>query len=198
MLREQIDLDGIPVHVADTAGIRETEDRIEAEGVRRARQALQSADIVLLVEDADDAQGDTGSLRAEVPEGAVLLHVFNKIDRLDSGRRAGLQAGTGPACVFLSARTGEGMDRLRQRIREAVGAGEPVTGSFSARQRHVDALERCGAHLKAGNRVMVERAAGELLAEELRLAQQALGELTGERLPDDLLGEIFASFCIGK
>ena len=198
VLREQIDLDGIPVHVADTAGIRETEDRIEAEGVRRARQALQSADIVLLVEDVDDPAEDAGGLRAEVPPGATLLHVLNKIDRLERGRREALEAGAEPGTVCLSARTGEGMDRLRQRIRESVGAGETVAGSFSARQRHVDALVRCGGHVSAGRQVMAESAAGELLAEELKLAQQALAELTGERLPDDLLGEIFASFCIGK
>ena len=90
------------------------------------------------------------------------------------------------------------MDGLRSRIREAVGATDQVEGSFSARQRHIDALKRAGSHLAAGGQAMETSQAGELLAEELRLAQQALGEITGEMLPDDLLGEIFSSFCIGK
>jgi tRNA modification GTPase len=104
--------------------------------------------------------------------------------------------------VWISAKTGVGLDVLRQRIGELVGADGGVdgrlAGCFSARQRHIDALRRADGHLEAGRRVMMETQAGELLAEELRLAQQALGELTGELLPDDLLGAIFSSFCIGK
>jgi tRNA modification GTPase len=202
VLRETIDLDGIPVHVADTAGIRETEDVIEAEGVRRARLALQTADIVLLVEDVAATPGvAAGPSAIELPEGARSLRVANKIDLLPPGELARQKAAAGPHQLWISAATGAGLDELRRSIREAVGAGDrpaQATGSFSARQRHVDALRRAGRHLEAGRRVMAESQAGELLAEELRLAQQALGELTGEMLPDDLLGEIFASFCIGK
>jgi tRNA modification GTPase len=202
VLRETIDLDGIPVHLADTAGIRDTEDRVEAEGVRRARQALLTADIVLWVVDATtrpDLPAEPSFL-AELPAGCQCLRVVNKIDLLANGEQApGLHDGDAES-VWISARSGAGLDSLRQRIRELAGAGGGAggAGSFSARQRHVDALRRAGAHIDAGRTVMQAQAAGELLAEELRLAQQALGELTGEMLPDDLLGEIFASFCIGK
>jgi tRNA modification GTPase len=192
VLREQVDLDGIPVHVADTAGIRETDDVIEAEGVRRARAALEGADIVLLVEDASRPDEEHRELHGELPPHATVIRVANKVDLLAPGAAA--EDGRVP----ISARTGQGLDCLRTRIREAVGATERPEGSFSARQRHVDALKRAGAHLAAGRREMEETASGELLAEELRLAQAALGEITGEMLPDDLLGEIFSSFCIGK
>jgi tRNA modification GTPase len=204
VLRETIDLDGIPVHVADTAGIRETQDLIEAEGVRRARLALQTADIVLLVEDVGAAAAGapgTGAAAIELPAQACCLRVANKIDLLAPAELERMMAAE-PDRVWISAKSGQGMDGLRRKLREAVGAVEATgglaAGSFSARQRHVDALKRAGRHLDAGRQVMVTSQAGELLAEELRLAQQALGELTGEMLPDDLLGEIFASFCIGK
>ena len=201
VLRETIDLDGIPVHVADTAVIRETEDRIEAEGVRRARQALETADVVLWLEDAVVLSGQAAAAEPPfaLPAGALCLRVANKIDLLGLDELQRLQAG-GPERQWISALSGDGLEALRRRIREAVGASgaAPATGTFSARQRHVDALRRAGGHVDAGLAVMQETGAGELLAEELRLAQQALGELTGELLPDDLLGEIFSSFCIGK
>jgi tRNA modification GTPase len=193
VLREQIDLDGIPVHVADTAGIRDTSDRIEAEGVRRARQALESADIVLLVEDASDPGADAAGLAAEVPANAQLIRARNKIDLLP-----GNHSPQGPGTVLISAKTGQGMDDLRSLIRQAVGASDHAEGSFSARQRHVDALKSARAHVDRGLVEMTRSGSGELLAEELRLAQTALGEITGEMLPDDLLGKIFSSFCIGK
>lgn len=194
VLREQIDLDGIPVHVADTAGIRETSDVIEAEGVRRARQTLESADIVLVVMDSTINNTWDESLVSEIPEGVKSIAVFNKVDLIPAKPAAEVDENT----VWLSAKTGQGMDELRNRIREAVGAADQLEGSFSARQRHIDALKRTAKHLKGGTAAMVNLQAGELLAEELRLAQQALGEITGELLPDDLLGEIFSSFCIGK
>jgi tRNA modification GTPase len=203
VLRELIDLDGIPVHLADTAGIRETEDLIEAEGVRRARQALESSDLVLLVEDASDPDRLGLGPDIDLPKGLSCLRLANKADRVADERLKGLEQASGPDRLWISARTGYGIDRLRRTIRERVGAPGGLadgreSGSFSARQRHIDALRRADRHLETGQRVMTERQAGELLAEELRLAQQALGELTGELLPDDLLGEIFSSFCIGK
>jgi tRNA modification GTPase len=197
VLREQIDLDGIPVHVADTAGIRETLDVIEAEGVRRARQTLETADIVLLVEDVTAAGRTDADLAAEVPEHVHCIRVANKIDLLEPGERE--KSGSSERDeVRISVRTGQGIDGLRQRIRSAIGAADHAEGSFSARQRHVSALQRTSRHLTAGCGIMRDSQAGELLAEELRLAQQALGEITGEMLADDLLGEIFSSFCIGK
>ena len=198
VLREQIDLDGIPVHVADTAGIRETSDLIEAEGVRRARQALESADIVLLIKDVSNNADSEQDLSAELPPGVTTIVVGNKIDLLPEGGLQKFQDKDDTQQVWISTITGQGMDDLRSRIRDAVGVTDQVEGSFSARQRHIDALKRAGGHMAAGSRAMETSQAGELLAEELRLAQQALGEITGELLPDDLLGEIFSSFCIGK
>jgi tRNA modification GTPase len=202
VLREQIDLDGIPVHVADTAGIRETQDEIEAEGVRRALQALETADVVLLVEDVTQPAAATAVRGVELPPAVTCLRVANKIDLLAPGERTAKEREGGPDRILISARNGEGLEVLRRRIREIVGAGgtsEATSGgSFSARRRHIDALERARRHVARGVGVLVGAGAGELFAEELRLAQQALGEITGEMLADDLLGEIFSSFCIGK
>ena len=200
VLREQIDLDGIPVHVADTAGIRETRDEIEAEGVRRALQALETADIVLLLEDVTEDMAVAPGV--ELPPAVTCLRVGNKIDLLAPSELESRIGASGQDRLWISARTGQGLDRLRARIRETVGAaGGPegaAGGSFSARQRHVDALRRAARHVEAGVEVLTSASAAELFAEELRLAQQALGEITGEMLADDLLGEIFSSFCIGK
>jgi tRNA modification GTPase len=201
VLREWIDLDGIPVHVADTAGIRETSDRVEAEGVRRARAALASSDLALLVVDVTADVEAQLSLLDELPEPARTIVVFNKTDLLEPGcdmswsaeQTAGL-----PHRIYVSALTGAGLKALRGKIREILGATEQAEGGFSARQRHVDALQRTVKHLVAAEERLTRDHAGELLAEELRLAQQSLDEITGEKLPDDLLGAIFASFCIGK
>ncbi len=198
VLREQIEIDGILVHLADTAGIRDTEDRIEVEGVRRAREALESADIVLLVEDVVAEPDGQQSLVAELPPHVRYIRVGNKIDLLKPAERSRtLGASTAPD-VFISAKTRQGIDSLKARILEELGASDQAEGSFSGRRRHLDALNRAGLHLEAGSAAMKETMSGELLAEELRLAQDALGEITGEVLPDDLLGEIFSSFCIGK
>ncbi len=198
VLREQIEIEGIPVHLADTAGIRETTDRIEVEGVRRAREALESADIVLLVEDLSAQTSGQKDLVGELPAHVRYIRVGNKLDLLDlEERNKVLQAGTRPD-LLISAKTGQGTDELKTRILEELGAADQAEGSFSARTRHIDALKRTGLHLKAGSARMKESMSGELLAEELRLAQNTLGEITGDVLPDDLLGEIFSSFCIGK
>jgi tRNA modification GTPase len=198
VLREQIEIDGIPVHLADTAGIRETTDRIEVEGVRRAREALEAADIVLLIEDAIAMPGGQQDLAAELPSHVRYIRVGNKIDLLEpSDPDRSFPAAARPD-IWISAKTGQGIDDLKTRILEELGAADQAEGSFSARHRHIEALKRAGRHLEAGMARMEESMSGELLAEELRLAQNALGEITGEVLPEDLLGEIFASFCIGK
>ena len=198
VLREQIEIDGIPIHLADTAGIRETTDRIEVEGVRRAHEVLESADIVLLVEDASASQNGQQDLAAELPSHVRYLRVGNKIDLLGAADRGkAFQVAAGPD-IRISAKTGQGIDELKARILEELGAADQTEGSFSARRRHIEALKRAGLHLEAGKARMEENMSGELLAEELRLAQNTLGEITGEVLPDDLLAEIFASFCIGK
>jgi tRNA modification GTPase len=205
VLREWIDLDGIPVHVADTAGIRDTADVIEAEGVRRARQALSAADIVLLIVDVTADKDEQLELLRELPDPQRCILVYNKMDLLGQPYGGWPNPAQGPAQgqrypdgVALSAQTGEGLVTLKARIRQTLGATEQVEGGFSARQRHVDALQRAEHHLLEGELRLTKDQAGELLAEELRLAQRALGEITGELLPDDLLGVIFSSFCIGK
>ena len=170
------------VELIDTAGLRDNPDRIEAEGIRRAREALKSADAVLWIQDSSDP--DAGSLEAPLPDGVPTLVVRNKVDV--SGEGAGERNGA----VGLSA--------LRARLGELAGYKNLGEGAFTARQRHVDALERAAAHFEAGCEQLETQRAGELLAEELRLAQEALGEITGAVSADDLLGRIFSEFCIGK
>jgi tRNA modification GTPase len=210
VLREEIEIGGIPVHIADTAGIRETNDQIEEEGVRRARRVQVEADIVLLVVDGSMADDDPlGPF--EHPESRSDQKLIVAINKSDLPTRLGRRelknaAGALPhwesengncGLITLSARTGEGLDELRSTIIGAMGGEEQSSGAFSARQRHVDALKRVREHLEIAASHL-ENGHGELLAEELRLGQRALSEITGEVLPDDLLGTIFASFCIGK
>ncbi|NND43951.1 MAG: tRNA uridine-5-carboxymethylaminomethyl(34) synthesis GTPase MnmE [Xanthomonadales bacterium] len=190
VLRETISIDGLPVHIADTAGIRETSDRVEAEGVRRARRALEAADLVLVVQDTT-APG-TGNMIRDLPPESAVIRLWNKTDIAQPPSDAG-EGG-----LAISALTGNGLDALKSAIRGAVGCDAVEGGTFSARTRHLDALRRTGAHLAAAQKHLDGGATPELLAEELRLAQNALGEITGVFLPDDLLGAIFASFCIGK
>jgi tRNA modification GTPase len=193
ILRERIEIDGVLVELVDTAGLREDPDRIEAEGIRRARDAMSKADAVLWVVDATQSADPQP---VETPPGDVpLLTVFNKIDL--SGNAAGPRAGS-PNELYLSARTGAGLDALKRRIGLLAGAADVGEGSFTARRRHIDALQRAAQHFNDGVQALEESKAGELLAEELRLAQDDLGEITGRFTSDDLLGRIFADFCIGK
>jgi tRNA modification GTPase len=190
VLREQIDVDGLAVELIDTAGLRDDPDRIEAEGIRRAHEALASADAVLWIQDVTDK--DQGGPRENLPEGVPITIVHNKIDL------AGDRPGVVDNEVFLSVHTGEGIDALRQRIRELAGYDNQGEGAFTARRRHIRALGRAREHFETGRHALEESKAGELLAEELRLSQQALGEITGAFSADDLLGKIFSEFCIGK
>ena len=190
VLREQIDVDGLAVELVDTAGLRNDPDRIEAEGIRRARKALRNADAVLWIQDVTDQDQDEP--REKLPEGVPVTVVHNKIDL--SGDEPGVIDGE----VYLSAETGRGIGALRQRIRELAGYENQGEGAFTARRRHIRALQRAAEHFVAGRRALEEARAGELLAEELRLSQQALGEITGAFTADDLLGKIFSEFCIGK
>ena len=193
ILRERIDIDGLAVELVDTAGLREDPDVIEAEGIRRARAALRHADAVLWIQDA--ATGAAAAPEEPLPEGVPVTVVRNKIDL--SGQPAGVSTGRLPV-VSLSAKTGAGIDALRRHLRELAGYRDFGEGAYTARQRHVDALRRAAGHFDAGRKALRETRAGELLAEELRLAHDALGEITGATTPDDLLGRIFAEFCIGK
>ena len=194
VLREYISLDGLPVHVADTAGIRESTDQVEAEGVRRARAAFASADMVLLVVDSTQALEPQQALKTEVPENIPCIEVHNKIDL--SGAETAVDEDL--LMVSVSAKKGQGLQNLVRLIKQVVGASSSHEGVFSARTRHLDALKRTQNHVESGREQLQHYNAPETLAEELRLAQKSLGEITGQYLPDDLLGAIFSSFCIGK
>ncbi len=193
VLRERINIDGLAVELVDTAGLRDNPDRIEEEGIRRARKAMAEADAVLWIQDATEPVPER--IEEPVPDGVPVTIVRNKIDR--SGDRPGIIGGDSPV-VLLSARTGEGLDALRKHIRDLAGFRDLGEGAFTARRRHVEALRKAQKHFDAGREALQAARAGELLAEELRLSQQALGTITGELTPDDLLGRIFSEFCIGK
>lgn len=194
VLRETVSLDGAVLELADTAGLRETHDEVEREGVRRARAELARADLVLLVTDAAHADADPGLLD-ELPTHVARLAIVNKIDLDAQPPRAETRAGL--PHLWLSARTGEGLELLRTELKTRAGLGTGE-GAFSARRRHVAALERVQIHLEHAAAALTNTRAGELAAEDLRQAQHALGEITGSYSSDDLLGAIFGSFCIGK
>jgi tRNA modification GTPase len=196
VVRERININGMPVHVLDTAGLRQGGDEIESEGMRRARAAMERADRILLV--VDDSVSDDATLREllrQLPPQTTHTLIRNKIDLT---QRA-------PACnetsqtteVSLSAKTGAGIELLREHLQVCMGFRPAGEGTFMARRRHLQALSLARDHLLLGHQRLQVRA-GELLAEELRLAQQALGEITGEFTNEELLTRIFSSFCIGK
>jgi tRNA modification GTPase len=193
ILREQINIEGLAVELVDTAGLRSDPDRIEEEGIRRAREAMLSADAVFWLQDASEP-AET-ELEEAVPDNVPVTVVRNKIDL--SGEAPG-RGGDDDSIVNISAKSGLGIDALRERIRQLAGYQNLGEGAFTARRRHLDALQRAERHFAAGQRALQEARAGELLAEELRLAQQDLGEITGTVSSDDLLGRIFSEFCIGK
>ncbi len=195
LVREHLEIDGLPVHIVDTAGLRETSDVVEREGVERTRGQLVVADLALLVVDVTDP-APLSALLGEVPAGVPRIVVRNKIDL--TGEAPGVDAVAEPKIVRLSALTGAGLDELRQLIKSRAGFGEPGEGTVIARQRHLDSIRRARQHFDAGREQLEVNRAGELLAEELRAAQVALAEITGEFTSDDLLGEIFGKFCIGK
>jgi tRNA modification GTPase len=203
VVRERIDVDGMPLHVLDTAGLRQGGDAVEEEGIRRAKVEMTRADRVLFVIDAaEDPLGsafheESGRMPPDVP---VTL-VFNKCDLAvgipvaDSELHA---VHAGPPRLTVSATTGKGIDSLRAHLKQCMGYQTLDSGTVSARQRHLDSLTRARRNVDEAQRQLQERRAGELVAEELRGAQQALNEITGEFTSDDLLGRIFSSFCIGK
>jgi tRNA modification GTPase len=195
VLREAIDLDGIGLTLVDTAGLRESSDLVEAEGIRRARAELERADVAVLVTDTAHVDADRALLQ-DCAAGATRLVVHNKID-LD-GAAARIEKDTSTEIhIYLSAQRGDGLDLLRAELMRLAGRGEGALGAFSARARHVHALQSVAAHLDQAGMQLAARV-GELAAEELRQAQQGLSEITGAYSSDDLLGAIFSSFCIGK
>jgi tRNA modification GTPase len=199
VLRERIEIDGLPLHVLDTAGLRDSPDEVEVEGIRRAHREIERADRVLFVVDASDAEAVVAIEKdlAALPTDAPRTVVLNKIDRV-GGEPRFESAATPPDRVYLSAATGAGLDLLRQHLKDCVGFHPSSGGVLSARTRHLDALRRARARVEEAHRLLAERHAGELVAQELTDAQKQLGEITGEVTSEDLLGRIFASFCIGK
>ena len=205
VLRERIHVDGLPVHVIDTAGLRDTDDVVEGEGVRRARSEIARADLVLYVIDsaAAPAPAELAAELAALPEKVPVLQIWNKVDLLPEGSDPALspkgdRAGSDPSSISVSATTGFGLDALRERIKAQAGYEHAGGGAWSARARHLDALRRARENMTRSMAGLESLSAFELVAEELRLAQRALGEITGEVTSDELLGRIFSSFCIGK
>ena len=202
VLREHIQIDGMPLHIVDTAGLRDSEDEVEREGIRRAWQEMASADrILLVVDDTEATAGDNpDSIWPERHEhlgrNIPVTIVHNKCDL--SGHAPGLSARRDSTAVILSAKTGAGMDLLREHLKECMGFQHEGEGNFSARRRHLQALEAAAVFLRAGQEQLLNAGAGELLAEDLRQCQVKLGEITGALSSDELLGKIFSSFCIGK
>jgi tRNA modification GTPase len=202
LLRERVHLDGMPLHLVDTAGLRAAHERdradaVEHEGMRRAKAEFARADRVLLVVADDTPDAEVAALRAELPAGVPVTLVRNKIDL--SGAPAGVveEGADRQAVVRLSALTGEGLDGLREHLKAAAGYAPVGEDQVSARRRHLEALDRAAAHL-ATARQHAELRAGELVAEELKLAHDALGSIVGATSSDALLGQIFGSMCIGK
>jgi tRNA modification GTPase len=202
VLREHIHIDGMPLHVVDTAGLRDTDDHVEKIGVERALKAIHSADRVLLVVDASAPEAqDPLALWPEFlqqqPDPAKLTLIRNKADL--SNEAVALQVcEDGHVTISLSAKSTDGLDLLREHLKTCMGYEQTLEGSFSARRRHLDALKHASTALEHGRDQLTFAGAGELLAEDLRQAQQVLGEITGAFSSDDLLGRIFSSFCIGK
>jgi tRNA modification GTPase len=197
LLREHIVIDGLPICLSDTAGLHDSRDVIEQEGMRRTREELANVDHVLLVD--DDQVGLTESEQAildELASGVTHTLILNKIDLSDTP--AERRQDPWGVTLRVSALTGAGMDLLQQRLKECAGFDAEGDGYFSARRRHLEALQRAGSAIIAARSMLTEIAAEEMLAEELRQAQNALAEITGEYRSDDLLSEIFSTFCIGK
>ncbi|WP_296267093.1 tRNA uridine-5-carboxymethylaminomethyl(34) synthesis GTPase MnmE [Pseudomonas sp. UBA6562] len=203
ILREHIHIDGMPLHVVDTAGLRDTSDQVERIGVERALKAIGEADRVLLVVDSTAPEAaDPFALWPEFlvqrPAPGTVTLIRNKADL--SGEAVGLQQGAdGHVTITLSAKEGDqGLELLREHLKACMGYEQTAESGFSARRRHLEALRLASDHLQHGHAQLTLAGAGELLAEDLRQAQQALGEITGAFSSDDLLGRIFSSFCIGK
>jgi tRNA modification GTPase len=199
VLRQHLHLDGLPLNLIDTAGLRTTADVIEAEGVRRALNELDRADRVLYILDAAAGAGEPHDLSAELkelPHGVPVTLIFNKIDL--TGAAPSVDESSTPPRVFLSAKTGAGLTLLRAHLKTRAGYQSGESGALSARRRHLDALARAKSCVVQAVETLTAARAFELFAEDLRRSQLALSEITGEFTSDDLLGEIFSSFCIGK
>lgn len=201
VLREHIHIDGMPLHIIDTAGLREASDEVERIGIARAWEEISQADQVLLMIDSteqkvDDFKAEWAEFLAKLPPNMPVTVIRNKVDL--SGEAEGLEQLENFTLIRLSAQTKVGVDLLREHLKKSMGYQSSTEGGFLARRRHLQALEEAAEHLARGHVQLTEFFAGELLAEELRMVQNALSEITGQFTSDDLLGNIFSSFCIGK
>ncbi len=201
LLREHIHIDGMPLHIIDTAGLRESPDEVEQIGIARAWEEIRRADRVLLLVDSRETHATAprkiwSEFIEQLPNPDNITLIRTKTDL--SGEPSGLLKNIDSSCIALSAVTGDGLEDLKTHLKQLMGYSDSSQGGFTARRRHLDALERAQAYLDAGEHQLRTAAAGELLAEDLRQAQEALSEITGQFSSDDLLGRIFGSFCIGK
>ena len=201
VLREHIHIDGMPLHIIDTAGLRDATDEVERIGISRAWIEIEQADrIILMLDSSDPESADLSKVRSEflakLPTTLPVTIVRNKIDL--NGEQASESEQGGYQIISLSAQTHDGVQLLRDHLKQAMGFQTGIEGGFLARRRHLEALEKAAEHLQIGLVQLIEFRAGELLAEELRLVQANLSEITGQFTSDDLLGNIFSSFCIGK
>lgn len=199
VMREYISLDGIPLHIIDTAGLRESDDLVEQEGIKRAWREIEKADLILLLIEHDELNqldDRIKEFKKQLPDSIPLTIVVNKIDK--NKIEPIIYEDDDPVRIFLSAKENAGIDLLQTHLKNVIGFHDVSEGVFSARRRHLDAIDKALAALQEGSKQLKQAKAGELLAEECRQAQSALSEITGEFTPDDLLGEIFSSFCIGK
>ena len=196
-VKESITIEGVPIHIIDTAGLRETNDVVESKGIERSWDAIRMADLVIFMADLDSSAVDSAlkdKILAELLPKCPVLLVVNKSDLLSS--KAPLVP---EGAILISAKTGEGVSALKQKILEIVGWNGPQEGAIVARRRHLDCLERASEHIAKSEQFAANgNNSLELFAEELSLAQKHLGQITGKLLPDDLLGKIFSQFCIGK
>jgi tRNA modification GTPase len=194
VLREHILLDDIPIHLLDTAGLRSSDDVVEQEGIKRAWAELSRADCVILLMDCsvkEQYEELILEIKLALPDQVPIILVYNKVDKI------GKSASKEGTAVYVSLKNQEGLTLLKDEIKAVVGY-QPQEGQFLARRRHLEALDQAMHWLHQGAELLISQQAGELLAEDLRLAHAALGEITGEFTADDLLGEIFSRFCIGK
>jgi tRNA modification GTPase len=196
-VKESIQIEGVPMHIIDTAGLRQTSDEVEAKGIERTWEAIRLADLVIFLT-APNAEKEANDLRAQIlealPAKCPVLELINKSDLLGQD-----SISTNNPALLISAKTGQGIDALKQKILETVGWNGPQEGAIVARRRHLDCLERAAEHIEKSEQFAANgNNSLELFAEELFLAQNHLGQITGKLLPDDLLGKIFSQFCIGK
>ena len=202
-VKESITINGVPMHIIDTAGLRETSDLVEAKGIERSWEAIRAADLVIFLQDPNSINAINGAvvleLKAQIlkalPPKCPVLEVNNKSDLLGNAKPGHSE---NPS-LLISAKTGDGIEALKQKILDSVGWGGSQEGAIVARRRHLDCLDRAATHLDKSKQFAADgNISLELFAEELRLAQDQLGQITGKLLPDDLLGKIFSQFCIGK